>query len=253
MSVIRTKALILRHTTDREHDRILTILTPTLGQQRVRARGTKKSVSKLGGSLEPLMEVDLTLANGRVTDLVTGSVILNRWPELRQDVVAMTMAQWLMELVEAVTKPGQAVKGLYDLVKQALTEMGREISWPAGRRWLALDRRAFAILVHEGFAPTMDSCSLCHRPLNDREVVHHPQQGFVHASEAQVGAFAIEPATVNYLRAARPPALTRAVFRQTHELLERLIHQTLDRPLKSERVLRAVVRLGRLPTGGSAS
>ncbi len=247
MSVIRTKALILRHTTDREHDRMLTILTPSKGQLRVRARGTKKSASKLGGSLEPMMEVDLSLADGRVVDLVTGSIIIYRFPLLRKDIVTMTMAQWYLELVESVTKPDQPAEELYDLIKNDLLQMEKEIGESTGQRWLLLNRRALQIMTHEGFAPRMDACSVCHLPLGEEAASYDAQQGFVHTKEAHVGALSLTDPTVSFLRDGQQPAGDRAVFRQTHELVERLIHHTLDRPLKSERVLRTVVRTTKLP------
>ncbi len=247
MAVIQTKALILRHTTDREHDRMLTMLIPSKGQLRVRARGTKKSVSKLGGSLEPLMEVDLTLADGRVTDLVTGSVILDRFATLRKDIITMTMAQWLLELVESITKPDQPAEELYINVIEMLHAMQQEILWPVGRQWLALCRRALDLLIHEGFAPTMGVCSVCHRPLNGNDVSYHPQQGFVHTKEAHDGAYALSTATMHFFRTGEIGTDERATFRQAHDLIERLIHHTLDRPLKSENVLRSVARIMRLP------
>lgn len=226
---------------------MLTILTPSFGQLRVRARGTKKSASKLGGSLEPMMEVDLTLANGRKTDIVTGSVILNRFPGLRQGVVAMTMAQWLLELVESVTKPDQPAEELYEMVISALLEMENEHDASAGQQWLLLCRRALQVMIHEGFAPAMDVCSVCHRPLGEEAVSYHPQQGFVHANEAHSGALNFTSATIHFLKTGEKPSNDRDVFRQAHELIEQLIHHTLDRPLKSERVLRSVVRMAKLP------
>lgn len=247
MSVIQTKALILRHTTDREHDRMLTILTPVMGQRRVRARGTKKSVSKLGGSLEPMMEVDLTLADGRVTDIVTGSVILNRFPGLRKNIVSMTMAQWFLELVESVTKPDQPAEQLYTMAKKTLAEMETEHFLSSGQQWLLLCRRALQVLIHEGFAPTMDVCSVCHRPLGETNVSYHPQQGFIHTAEAHDGSLELSSATMVFLRTGTQPENDRMAWQESHGLIELLVHHTLDRPLKSERVLRTVVRTTKLP------
>lgn len=246
MSVIRTKALILRHTTDREHDRLLTLLTPS-GQHRVRARGTKKSVSKLGGSLEPMTEVDINIADGRTVGLVIGSILLDRFESLRQDVVAMTMGQWFLELVEAVTKPEQSAEEVYDMTVRSLHELADETGLSVGRRWMALCRRALRLMQHEGFAPPMDNCSVCHRPLSDDDCVYTSRQGFVHATEARDAPLKLSQATVRYLRRGTPPENEREVFSQTHKLIETLVHHTLDRPLKSERVLRTVIRTAKLP------
>lgn len=247
MSVIRTKALILRHTTDREHDRMLTILTPTMGQQRVRARGTKKSLSKLGGSLEPLMEVDLNIADGRTVGLVTGSVIRHRFEPLRKDLVSLVLAQWLMELVELVTKPDQPETGLYDLVLRELTAMIKEISWSAGRRWMANLRRAVLIMMHEGFVPSLIECANCHKPLSDADCVYHPHHGFVHRAEAPVDAVSISSAVYNYLLGYQEEIDTKQNFSELHYLVEQLIYHTLDRPLKSENIVRLTLRRNQLP------
>lgn len=250
MSVIRTKALILRHTTDREHDRLLTLLTPS-GQHRVRARGTKKSVSKLGGSLEPMTEVDINIADGRTVGLVTGSILLDRFEPLRKDVVAMTMGQWFLELVEAVTKPEQPAEEVYNMTVRSLHELADETELSVGRRWMALCRRALHLMQQEGFAPPMDICSVCHRPLPDEDCVYTSRQGFVHAAEAGESPLKLGPSTIRYLRQGTPPENERDVFSQTHKLIETLVHHTLDRPLKSERVLRTIVRMTKLPNSRS--
>lgn len=247
MAVIQSKALILRHTTDREHDRMLTILTPSTGQIRVRARGTKKSISKLGGSLEPMTEVHVTLADGRVTDIVTGSIILDRFSGIRQDIVSMTMAQWFLELVESVTKPDQPAEQLYDLAKTVLSSMEQEQQLSTGQRWSLLCRRALEILIHEGFAPPMDICSVCQRALGEEGFAYHPQQGFVHLTEAHDGALELSSATVAFLRTGAESDQQRTVWQEAHSLIELLVHHTLDRPLKSERVLRTVIRTIKLP------
>ncbi len=245
-TVIRTKALILRHSVDREQDRLLVVLTPTLGKFQLRARGTKKSLSKLGGSLEPLTEVDLTLANGRTVDIVTGSVILQRWPELRRDLVASVSAQWLLELVERVTKPNQPEQGLYPLVIELLEGMTAELTWPYGRRWLALLRRAWLVLQQEGFTPALDRCGQCHRRLDPGEAAMDRLHGFVHRIERQADGFDLERDTLEYLANRQAPADVRRVFAQAQRVLEFLLAHVLDQPLRSDQILRSVWRLERL-------
>lgn len=193
------------------------------------------------------MEVDLTLADGRVTDVVTGSVILERYSALREDIVSLTMAQWFLELIESVTKPDQPAEKLFEMAKKSLTSMATENTLSAGQRWLLLCRRALEILIHEGFAPPMDDCSVCHQPLGEVGIAYHPQQGFVHTAEAHDGALKLSPATVSFLRTQVQPENERAAWQEAHALIELLVHHTLDRPLKSERVLRTVVRTTKLP------
>lgn len=242
MAVIHTKAIILRHSTDREHDRLLTVLTPQHGQLRVRARGTKKSTSKLAGSLEPMTEVDLSLADGRVVEQVIGSVIIDRFPVLHDDLVASVSSQWLLELVDVMTKPAQPTAGLYDLVRQSLVEMSSEVVMPLGRRWLLLLRRASLFLAHEGFRPSLDVCGRCHRPLEGL-AAYEPAYGFVHRGEAAVDALMLDDHHLLFLRTGQWPQSERPALLHLHKIIEAMIHHTIDQPLRSERVLRSVMRV----------
>lgn len=243
MAVLHTKALILRHLPEREYDRVLTVLTPDHGQLRIRARGTKKSVSKLGGSLEPLTEVDLSLANGRHLDQVIGSVILERFALLRTEPGLIVGAQWFLELVERITKPGQVGSGLYDLVLTELRSLGDERQRTPGALWLGLCRRAWRVIDHEGFAPATDQCAKCHRLFTDDEsVAYESTTGFLHPAEAAPAAWTMSSAAMNVLSRSTAIVPDRQVFRQVHAVLEDVLHRTIDRPLNSETVLRAVLR-----------
>lgn len=243
MAVVRTKALILRHSPERDYDRVLTVLTPDHGQLRVRARGTKKSVSKLGGSLEPLTEVDLSLASGRYLDQVIGSIILERFAELRTDPAVIVGAQWFLELVERITKPGQVGSGLYDLVIHELRTLSETAPRTPGALWLELCRKAWRVIDHEGFAPATDRCARCHKPLAaDEPAAYEHTIGFLHSAEGGTEALHLEPAAMAVLRGQAPIMADRKIFRQVHAVLEDVLHRTIDRPLNSEAVLRAVLR-----------
>ena len=207
-------------------------------------------MSKLGGSLEPLMEVDLMIADGRTNGLVTGSVIRERFSKIRQDVHAVVMAQWLMELVERLTKPAMPAPGLYDLVRSQLSAIAQDITLPAGQQWLRLLRRGFAVLEHEGFAPNPTICAQCHRPLSTTDWGYDPAHGFIHPSEGPAHTIKLSPELHDWLVANSPLQHERPVFHEFHHLMELLIHQTIDRPLNSEQVLRRVAGRQKLPPAG---
>lgn len=245
MPSLQTRALILRHTHDREHDRMLVVLTPERGQLRLRARGTKKSISKLGGSLEPLLEVDLQLAHGRTLDVITGSVIRDRFLPLRQHITKLVAAQWLLELIEHMTKPDQHTAEVYEL---ALAELHALEARPnsAGYVWLGLQRSAWCLLSHEGFAPNPNQCAACGKVFGREALAFEAHRGFVHAHEAGQDSRHISPVALRFLQTNETPEDVREAFREIHPLLETLIHTTLDQPLRSERVLQHVVRLEQL-------
>jgi len=192
------------------------------------------------------MEVDLTLANGRTVDLVTGSIILDRFSPIRNEVVSLVAAQWFLELVERLTKPNHANPELYQIIRQELRAMSGEQDWSLGRRWLALLRRAWRILNHEGFAPVFDRCGRCHQTITKTEPTRYEAvHGFVHAAESQLG-LEVSAATRAMLRDGQVVSSERQLFAELFPIVESLIHHTLDRPLRSESVLRSVFRQARL-------
>lgn len=248
MAVIQTKALLLRHATDREHDRYIVALSPQYGQLRLRARGTKKSVSKLGGSLEPLMEVDLTLANGKVIDQVIGSVIIRRFGLLRDEAVSIVAAQWLLELVEHISKPNQESSALYTMAINALDDISQHRALPLGQRWLRLMRTAWMVLAIEGFVPSTELCSHCHELLRPKEQIQFDvQHGFVHAHHQPKRGRSVSGNTLEFLRGGQTEN-EREVFTELRPIFETVLHHALDRPLRSDTVLRSVMRLAKLST-----
>jgi recombinational DNA repair protein (RecF pathway) len=155
----------------------------------------------------------------------------------------------LLELVERVSKPDVADPELYDVVKQSLNDMNMENDLSVGQRWLALDRRAWLILRHEGFAPALDHCPRCNQPMPEDEISYSPGVGFVHVREAAAGDIRISAAAIAFLKTGQAPTDPRGAFREVHTLVESLIHHTLDQPLRSERVRRAVLRGAALSSG----
>ncbi len=247
MAVLHTKALILRHVPERDFDRVLTVLTPDHGQLRVRARGTKRSASKLGGSLEPLTEVDLSLANGRHLDQVIGSVVLQRFTNLRTDPEMIVAAQWLLELLERLTKPGQVGAGLYEVAIAQLQSLADESQATPGRLWLGLCWRAWRLLDHEGFAPAVDACGRCQKSFRpDETVSYDPARGFIHPAEGSAELITLTPTAMAVLRTGACDQADRAAWRAVYAVLQDVLHRTIDRPLNSERVLQSVIRAATL-------
>ncbi len=246
MGVTTLEALILRHQDDRERDRLLFCLTREQGLLRLRARGTKRHEAKLAGSVEPITEVNLSFADGRISGVVTGAVITERWAGLRSDLIGLMSAQWLAELVERVAKPGQASPPLFDLLRQQWSAIATQSGWTAGRRWLALDRMAWDILTIEGFAPSLERCPRCGRTFVDEAVAYAAHVGVVHEAEAPAGALSVPWTGVSFLHTGVVLGDERTIFKPVHAFVEMLIHQTLDRPMHADRVLRAVLRGVRL-------
>jgi recombinational DNA repair protein (RecF pathway) len=149
-------------------------------------------------------------------------------------------------LIEYIVRPDQASGEVFSAVRTAMAELAQQTEWSLGRRWLALDRFAYQLLLLEGFVPAIDHCPRCARPMPGEAVAYDPLVGFVHGDEAPPAAVKLTPKLFSFLETGQTMAVERTIFRQLHPLLETMIAHTIERPLKSERVLRAVFRQARL-------
>src|SRR5436853_3702761 len=71
MPLYRDEAVVLRTQKLGEADRIVTLLTRRHGRVRAVAKGVRRTGSRFGARVEPFMQVDLQLHEGRTLDTVT--------------------------------------------------------------------------------------------------------------------------------------------------------------------------------------
>jgi len=242
MAVTTLTVLLLRHQDEREVDRSIMAYSRERGLLRFRARGTKRSMSKLAGSLEPLTEATVTFADGRYGEVVTGAMTHERWLGLRTDLFGLAGAQWLAELVERITKPDHHSPEVYDQLRAAWSRLASNQSSALGRRWLELDRVAYGLLQHEGFVPAIDDCPICGRSLVGAETSYRPNVGFIHQEEFRPNDVRLDQSVIDVVRSGVPDDVGRETFRAFHALVESIILHVIDRPLRSTAVLRQIVR-----------
>ena len=78
--VYRSEALTLRKMPLGEADLIVTFFTRENGKLQAVGKGARKNSSKLVGHLEPLTQVNLSLARGRSLDIVTQAQVVTNFP-----------------------------------------------------------------------------------------------------------------------------------------------------------------------------
>src|SRR2546425_5618348 len=111
----KTEAVILRQRRLGEADRILCIYTPAYGKMDVKARGVRKTTSRMSGHLQPLTRCMLQMARGHVSDVVTGCETLESFKSLRDDLDCLSRALYAGELVDRMTVEGAPGFGTYRL------------------------------------------------------------------------------------------------------------------------------------------
>ena len=155
-----TDAIVLSRFDFGEADRILTLITPGGGKIKAIAKGIRRPTSRLGGSLEPFAELQVSLARGRTFEVVTQVSVGHAWLKLRDSLEGAATAWYLAELADRSLEEQTPAEPLYGLLRRAYELL--DAGMAAGRvaRWYEMH------LADElGVRPEVDRCAECDRML----------------------------------------------------------------------------------------
>ena len=166
MPSITTQAIVLRHADYREHDRMLTLLSPSLGRAEALCRGCKRPQSPLLAASEwfALGEYVLYTGKGRMT--VTACNVTESFFPLRMDYERLRYATYLLAIAEAAAQPGERAVELFTLLARSLSRLA----------YGGQDARAVsaAFLLHfsavSGYRPRLSHCVRCGKRMADEEI-----------------------------------------------------------------------------------
>lgn len=163
MPLVTVDVTVLQAFPYSETSKILRLLTPSHGVQSVIAKGARRPRSRYGGVLEPFTDGTASFYLKETRDLHTlREFELNRPRQaLGRDLVRFGAASLLAEIVLR-TSSEQAAPELFHRVRAALTDL--EGAAPEEVEPLAL-AHAWGLVAALGFAPALDRCVHCSRPL----------------------------------------------------------------------------------------
>lgn len=167
--VYHTDAIVLSRFNFGEADRILSVLTPSLGKLRVIAKGIRRPTSRFASHTELLSLTHLTLAKGRDLDVVSGAQLQGGYWSVREDLDAMGNASHCAELVEQLLQERDSHPGLFRALRSALELLDSGANPNLIGRWFEL-----TILSSVGFRPDLYRCVGCR---NDVEAQPNPLSG----------------------------------------------------------------------------
>jgi DNA repair protein RecO (recombination protein O) len=168
----KTEAIVLRQRRSAEADRILTVYTPTLGKLDVKARGVRKTTSRMAGHLQPLNRCMLQLAQGRAVDVVTGCETLESFPALNDDLDRLSRAVYAAELIDRFIPEHSANYPTYRLLLDTLRRLGE-----AENPDIVLRFAEIKLLEQSGFRPELEVCVGCGGALAPEQNFFAPPSG----------------------------------------------------------------------------
>jgi DNA repair protein RecO (recombination protein O) len=159
--VYRTEAVIIRRADFGEADRLLTLITPA-GKRRVVAKGARKTTSRLAGHIELFTHAALLLAVGRNLDIVTQSVILHSYDDLRGDLKRIGAAYYAAELIDRLIEEEDENRPAFALLVATLgaLDISRNVD-------LVLRYYELHLLGFLGYRPQLYHCASCQEALTE--------------------------------------------------------------------------------------
>lgn len=235
----KTEALVLRSRPMREADRLVTVLTPTMGKLPVTVRGARRIKSRLGGHLDAFNHVHLTLALGHRVDVVTGAESIESFGSLKADLDRLATGLYIMELADALLPEAASHPGAYALLLDAMRALDAGQPFEETARYVEL-----RLLEDAGYLPELNSCQVCGREIQAGHHRYAPALGGVVDDTCQAPAGQVLPLSVNALKLLRyyrdsplarsaQVALTPDLGAELEHLLGVSLHYVLEREMGS--------------------
>jgi len=150
------EGVVLRHSNWGEADRLLWIYTLGHGKIRAVAKGVRKIRSRKAGHLEPFTRVRLMMAKTRDLPIITQAEAIDGYWNLREDLLKVGYAAYVVELLDRFTFDEDENRGLYRLLSDTLHRLNTGIDVQLTLRYYEV--RLLDLL---GYRPQLFNCAGC--------------------------------------------------------------------------------------------
>jgi DNA repair protein RecO (recombination protein O) len=123
MQKYKATGIVLKGSSLKENDRLVTVLSPEYGLIRAVALGAKKYKSQLRGRTELFVINEFLVIRGRSLDKIIQADTIYTYPGLSRDLGKLATAQYLAELSIALAVDEQPQPELYELLNEHLRRL----------------------------------------------------------------------------------------------------------------------------------
>ena len=245
----RVEAIVLRHMDWGEADRLLWLFTRQIGKVRAVAKGIRKPRSRKAGHLEPFTRAELQLAYGRDLPIITQAEAKDAYLTLREDLVRMGYASYIVELLDRFTYEEGENLGLYRLLSETLSRINKEKD-PA----FAVRYYEIRLLDLVGFRPQLINCVNCGEKIQPLDQFFSYEKGGVICPKCGPRETGVRPVSMRALRIlrhfqrsnyteAKRVRLSSTVDNELEKLMGGYLSYLLERGLNSPAFLQNVRRI----------
>lgn len=165
MSSLTVSAIVLRGVNYRDNDRILTLLTPSMGRVEALSRGCRRPKSPLMSASEVFCTGEYVLFSQHEKNILSTCTLHDSFYPLRLDYGLLSCGAYMLSLAEAAAQPGEDSGPLFWLLVKSLHRL----------TYSKDDRRGLisGFLLHYanllGYKPRLHHCVHCGKKLEDAE------------------------------------------------------------------------------------
>lgn len=238
MSLVRTKGIVIKAVNTGEADRILTIFTGTHGKIQAAAKGARRPKNKLMPGTQLLCFSDYVLFKGRTLYSVNSCEPIETFFDLRNDIVRLTHASYMAELISDSIQEEQPSQSILSLFLNSLYMLIKADKLPS------LVTRIFELrlMTELGFAPVAEACGNCGKDPREQSFFSFRSCAVLCGSCANTGAgdIAIRPGTLKAMRHiiySQPEELFKfelapVILDELGRLIDRFLCDTMDKKYK---------------------
>ena len=165
MKLIKVKGIVIRESTYKDNDKIITILTDSIGKVSVIAKGAKKTNSPYLASSQYLVYSEFVLYQNTGYFYLNSASVINTFYNLRIDLDKLQIVFELTKLINSVTDENQDCERILKLFLNTIYALDK-IDKDKKLIVNAFKIKLFTLL---GFAPRQDKCANCSKLLLDAE------------------------------------------------------------------------------------
>lgn len=239
MPNVVTEGVVLRFANYRDHDRMLSILSPEWGKVDALSRGCRRPKSPLLPLGELFVSGEFVLYQSHDRFTLTSGTLKDAFYPLRLEPYRLTCASYMAALCNAAAQPGQEAHGLYALLLKGLYYL----AYNDGADALETTA-AFLLLFAEqtGYRPRLHRCAHCRQPLNNQHGgLFDPEAGGLCCPAcAPRSAYSLTHAQISWMEETLQSGLEakeKGEGAPLFDMLRRHVEGRLETPIKVSRLL----------------
>ena len=161
MKLIKVKGIVIREVAYKENDKIITILTDTLGKVSAVAKGSKKTNSPFLASSQYLVYSEFVLYQNKSFYYVNSASVINTFYNLRIDFDKLQIVFDLTKILNSVTDENQDLTKILQLFLNTIYMLDKSLK----DNKLIIGAFKIKLFTLLGFTPRVDSCNECNENL----------------------------------------------------------------------------------------